>query len=157
MTLVLSWRMPLPELTLTAVKAGLETGRIAAVLGPPGLAIPYGVPAVALAPNAGMIEIDVAQANCFHVEPHFDITAVSFVNWPPAGYSQRLTLYVTQPAQGGPVGITGWPSGTRFGNGGHAPQLATSPGAVSCLVFESFDGGATIFGKLAESNYQPVN
>ncbi|MGD0642169.1 MAG: hypothetical protein ABSC22_15585 [Roseiarcus sp.] len=104
--------------------------------------------AVSLAPIAGAVAIDVAKGNTFVVAMNAS-AAISFLNWPPAGRSQRVAVYFVQDAIGGRV--ASWPA-VKWPDG-QAPALSIEPGAIDCVVFDSFDGGANVFGNLVGEGY----
>jgi hypothetical protein len=137
------------------VQAAVRTGSVAAQLDGAALAQPPSAPAlglalaaVQLAPVGGAVAIDVSKGNTFVVAMNAS-AAFGFANWPAAGRDQRVVVYCVQDAAGGRTasfaGVK-WPDGA-------APELSSAPGAVDCLVFDSFDGGATIYGNLVGGDY----
>jgi len=104
--------------------------------------------ALAAQPASGAVAIDCSQANTFAFLLE-GAAAFSFVNWPAAGRDQRVVVYCVQDAAGGRAArfaSVKWPDGAT-------PELSSAPGAVDCLVFDSFDGGATIYGNLVGGDY----
>ncbi|MGD0564550.1 MAG: hypothetical protein ABSA66_15845 [Roseiarcus sp.] len=104
--------------------------------------------AVTLAPIAGAVAIDLSQGNTFVVEMNASAT-LSFLNWPAAGRSQRVAVYFVQDATGSRVAA--WPA-VKWPDGA-APALSLSPNAIDCVVFDSFDGGETVFANLVGEGY----
>ena len=74
---------------------------------------------------------------------------LSFVDWPAAGRSQRVAVYFVQDATGGRVAT--WPA-VKWPDGA-APALSLQPGAIDCVVFDSYDGGETVFANLVGEGY----
>ena len=126
--------------------AANETGASVAA---PGLADAAATTqALAFQPASGATPIDCAQANTFAFTLE-GAAAFAFARWPTTGRDQRVVVYLAQDATGGRTasfaGVK-WPDGA-------APELSTRAGAVDCLVFDSFDGGQTIFGNLVGGAY----
>ena len=140
-----SWRM----------QAAVRTGSLAAELDGVALAAPPSatalaltLQAVSLAPIDGVATIDVSKGNTFVVAMNAS-AAIGFVNWPPAGRTQRVAVYFVQDASGGRVAA--WPA-AKWPDG-QAPALSVTPGAIDCVVFDTFDGGATLFANLVGEGY----
>jgi hypothetical protein len=104
--------------------------------------------ALSFQPASGATSIDCSQGNTFGFTLE-GAAAFAFARWPTTGRDQRVVVYLAQDATGGRTasfaGVK-WPDGA-------APELSTSAGAVDCLVFDSFDGGQTIFGNLVGGAY----
>jgi len=103
-----------------------------------------------LAVATATLALDLALGNSFAVTLNADVTAVTFSHWPASPGDQRIAVYVVQGASART--IAGWPAAVKW-PGGTPPTLTAAAGAIDCLVFESFDAGATIFGNIAGQNY----
>ncbi len=104
--------------------------------------------AVSLAPASGAVTIDVSKGNTFVVAMN-SAAAISLLNWPAPGRSQRVAVYFVQDAAGDRVAT--WPS-VKWPDGA-APALSIAANAIDCVVFDSYDGGETIFGNLVGEGY----
>jgi hypothetical protein len=121
---------------------------VASVASPSAASLALTLAAVSLAPVDGAVAIDVSQGNTFVVAMDASAT-ISFVNWPAAGRSQRLAVYFVQDATGDRVAT--WPA-VKWPDG-QAAELSPTPGAIDCVVFDTFDGGATVFANLVGEGY----
>jgi hypothetical protein len=117
------------------------------VSGQSAAALALTLQAVSLAPVDGEVAIDVSQGNTFVVAMNA-AAAVRFVNW-PAGRAQRVAVYFVQDAVGDRV--ASWPP-VKWPDG-QPPMLSTAPGAIDCVVFDTFDGGETVFANLVGEGY----
>ncbi len=104
--------------------------------------------AVSLAPVAGAVAVDVSLGNTFVVAMNASAT-ISFLNWPASGRSQRVAVYFVQDATGARVAT--WPA-VKWPDGA-APALSIGADAIDCVVFDSFDGGETVFANLVGEGY----
>lgn len=114
--------------------------------------VPFGVPQTAILPDAGVLTINLGDANSYFALLDQDVSEVAFSAWPEAGTAQRITLYVAQDGVGGHT-ISGWPSEVLW-PGGTVPSISTGPNAIDCLIFESFSAGAEIFGNYVGRDYR---
>lgn len=95
------------------------------------------------------LEIDASSGGTFRAILSADVTALTVIDGPPPGRSQRLIVYLEQGGTGGnllalPANTVRWPE--------LAPTLSSAPGAVDCLVFDLI--GPTIYGNLVGLDYQ---
>jgi hypothetical protein len=130
-----------------AASVAAQTGG-ASVSPPSAAALALTLQAISLAPTNGAVAIDLSKGNTFVVAMNAN-AAIAFVNWPLAGRSQRAAVYFVQDAIGDRVAE--WPA-VKWPDG-QAPALSTAPGAIDCVVFDSFDGGATVFANLVGEGY----
>jgi hypothetical protein len=105
-------------------------------------------------PVADSIIFDCVYGNTFDVTLTENINSVILKNWPSDTVSQRVVVYLRQDATGGKT-LVGWPTNILWPYG-QLPILSTDPNAIDCLVFETFDGGQTVFGNIAGQNYKQV-
>lgn len=103
-----------------------------------------------ISPTAGALIFDFERANTFIVDLIGNVTSVAFMNVPKAGATIRSTIYFRQDATGGRT-VSGWPAAVKWVSG--APTFTATAGAVDCVVIDTFDGGATVFGNLVGQNY----
>lgn len=101
--------------------------------------------------GSGAVVLPISQANTINLILTGNASSMAFDQWPAPGISERVTVYVRQDSVGGRV-ISGWPTAIKWTGG--IPVLSTTPNAIDCLVFDSLDGGATIFGNLVGQSYQ---
>jgi hypothetical protein len=121
------------------------------VASPSAATLALSLAAPSLAPVGGEVAIDVSKGNTFVVALDA-AAAIALTNWPAAGRSQRVAVYFVQDSVGGRVAT--WPA-VKWPDG-QAPALSTAPGAIDCVVFDSFDGGETVFGNLVGEGYSEV-
>lgn len=95
--------------------------------------------------------IDASLATTFYLTLTTTVTDFSIINWPNDSKSQRIALYLEQDSVGS-RNIGPWPSNVKWSYGEY-PVLTSRPGAVDCLVFDTFDGGVTIFGGIVGIDY----
>lgn len=97
------------------------------------------------------VVIDAATATTFFLYLESSVTDFSIINWPNDGKSQRIAIYFKQDATGS-RNVVNWPSNTLWSYGQY-PVLTPKPNAVDCIVFDTFDGGVTIFGGIVGIDY----
>lgn len=103
----------------------------------------------------GTLTLDAEGATTFFVTLDQNITSIQVNNWPDAGKTQRIAIYLKQDSVGGRV-VTNWPSQTRWSYG-VAPLLSTAPNAVDCVLFDTFDSGNTIYAGVVGQDYKSIN
>lgn len=103
---------------------------------------------------AGVLRLDLAKANTVVVLLDQNVTSVVYENFPPAGQSVRLQVYLQQDSFGHRT-IAGWPSSTRTA-GGIPPDFSYEPGRRDSFVIDTFDGGETVHLNLVGLDYKPL-
>jgi hypothetical protein len=125
-----------------------QLGDVSAASTPPSAAsLAMTLATVPLAPIGGAVAIDLSRGNTFVVAMTANAT-ISFLNW-PAGRSQRVAVYFVQDETGSRLAT--WPA-VKWPDG-QAPALSQNAGAIDCVVFDSFDGGASVFANLVGEGY----
>jgi archaellum component FlaC len=99
----------------------------------------------------GNVVIDAVYGNTFYLVLNQNVGTLTFKNWTPGTISQRLVLYLQQDATGSRT-ITSWDPAVKW-NGGEVPTLSETAAAIDCIVFETFDNGATVFGNIVGQGY----
>jgi hypothetical protein len=89
--------------------------------------------------------VSVSLENGNEVQPNLlgNVTALSILDWAPAGRVSKLTLYLQQGATA--YSVSGWPAAIKW-VGGSAPTLSNTTGEVDIIVLSSMDAGTTIIG-----------
>lgn len=97
------------------------------------------------------LELDASQATTFFIRLKMDVQTIIVKNWPNDGKTQRIALYFAQDEIGG-HNVVNWPDNSKWAYG-QRPLLTSYAGAVDCVVFDTFDGGVTIFAGLVGIDY----
>ena len=99
--------------------------------------------------SAGMLNLNCALGNVFHVSLNAAITSISFSNIPTTGISYSLTLAFT--ADGTARAVT-WPAAVKW-SGGTAPTLTSTSAKVDIFVLNTWDGGTNWFAMVGGQNH----
>ena len=131
-----------------------ETGTGANVLATsPALTTPTitGLNEVKTAPtiSSGVLALNCALGNVFHVSLNAAITSITFSNIPASGTAYGLTLAFT--ADGTARAIT-WPAAVKW-SGGTAPTLTSTLNKVDIFVLTTWDGGTTWYAMTGGQNF----
>lgn len=142
---------PLWTITLANGDTTITAGKIALAAGAPfvsiGNPVPVREPIVKPVITAGVLTIDFALGNVFVVADTANITSFSFLNLPPAGLEQEVTLIFVSngtahtqawPTTGTPVRWIGATAPAA------APTLASTAGYKSTCVLVARDGLSVI-------------
>lgn len=91
---------------------------------------------------AGAISVDVEDGPIQELDLNASATSISFSNAnPDTGYASSVTLRVTQNGGGNTIN---W--GSILWNGGVAPTMTATNGAIDIYGFTTFDAGVTWYG-----------
>lgn len=116
----------------------------------PGSSVAFGAVVLPVAVASRAIALDLSRATTFRVLLTDDVAAIGITGFATPGEAVRVTIYFVQDATGG-RSIAGWPAEVAWTGG--APLLTPTPGAVDCVVLDTLDGGATIYGNLVGLAY----
>ena len=100
--------------------------------------------------SAGVLNLNCALGNVFHVSLNAAITSITFSNIPASGTAYGLTLAFT--ADGTARAIT-WPAAVKWASGGTAPTLTSTNAKVDIFVLTTWDGGSTFFAMVGGQNF----
>lgn len=101
----------------------------------------------------GVLTLSATTASTFFVPVDQDIDSIVISGWPAAGKSQVIRVYFQQNVIGGHVINSGaFPVGSKFPDGA-PPTLSSGANKIDCMVFDTFDQGATIFATMVGYNY----
>ena len=135
--------------TITASLNGNATGLAAsAALTTPTIT---GLNEVKTAPTiaSGVLALNCASGNVFHVSLNAAITSITFSNIPTTGTAYGLTLAFT--ADGTARAIT-WPAAVKW-SGGTAPTMTSTSSKVDIFVLTTWDGGTTWYAMTGGQNF----
>lgn len=135
--------------TITASLTGNATGLAAsAALTTPTIT---GLNEVKTAPtiSSGVLALNCASGNVFHVSLNAAITSITFSNIPASNTAYGLTLAFT--ADGTSRSVT-WGSAIKW-SGGTAPTLTSTSGKVDIFVLTTWDGGTTWYSMTGGQNF----
>lgn len=116
----------------------------------PGSSVAFGAMVLPVAVASGAIGLDLSRATTFRVLLTDDVEAIGITGFAAPGEAVRVTIYLVQDVIGG-RSIAGWPAEVAWTGG--APVLTPTPGVVDCVVLDTLDGGATIYGNLVGLAY----
>jgi len=135
--------------TITASLTGSATGLAAsAALTTPtitGLNEKQTAPAI----SAGVLALNCALGNVFHVSLNAAITSITFSNIPTTGTAYGLTLAFT--ADGTARAVT-WPAAVKW-PAGTAPTLTSTSAKIDIFVLTTWDGGTTWYAMIGGQNF----
>jgi len=136
----------------TGVTTSSGTGAV--ILGTsPALTTPTitGLNEVKTAPtiSAGVLALNCALGNVFHVSLNAAITSLTFSNIPSSGTAYGLTLAFT--ADGTARAVT-WPAAVKW-SGGTAPTLTSTSTKVDIFVLTTWDAGTTWYSMIGGQNF----
>lgn len=115
---------------------------------------PFRMRETSISPVAGVLTIDLSQLNTQLVLLNGNVTSIVFSGWPAAGITQRQTIYFKQDGTGGwTVAAGAWTAANVKFPDAIKPVITVAPNAVDCCVFDSFDGGVTIYGNIVGQAY----
>jgi len=98
---------------------------------------------------SGVLRINCASGNVFHVSLNAAITSITFSNIPTTGIAYGLTLAFT--ADGTARAVT-WPSAVKWA-GGTAPTLTSTSAKVDIFVLTTWDAGTTWYAMIGGQNF----
>ena len=99
--------------------------------------------------SAGVLALNCALGNVFHVSLNAAITSITFSNIPTTGTAYGLTLAFT--ADGTARAVT-WPAAVKW-SGGTAPTLTSTNAKVDIFVLTTWDGGTTWYAMTGGQNF----
>jgi len=99
--------------------------------------------------SSGVLALNCALGNVFHVSLNAAITSLTFSNIPSSGTAYGLTLAFT--ADGTARAVT-WPAAVKW-SGGTAPTLTSTNAKVDIFVLTTWDGGTTWFAMIGGQNF----
>ena len=146
--------------SITGILKGNATAISAAVAGTdylvptsPAITTPTitGLNEVKTAPTiaSGVLSLNCASGNVFHVSLNAAITSITFSNIPTTGTSYSFTLAFT--ADGTARAVT-WPAAVKWA-GGTAPTLTSTNAKVDIFVLTTWDGGTTWYAMVGGQNF----
>lgn len=98
---------------------------------------------------SGVLALNCASGNVFHVALNAAITSITFSNIPATGTAYGMTLAFT--ADGTARAVT-WPAAVKW-SGGTAPTLTSTLNKVDIFVLTTWDNGATYFSMVGGQNF----
>ena len=98
---------------------------------------------------SGVLSLNCASGNVFHVSLNAAITSITFSNIPASNTAYGLTLAFT--ADGTARAIT-WPAAVKWA-GGTAPTLTSTSAKVDIFVLNTWDGGTTWYAMTGGQNF----
>lgn len=98
---------------------------------------------------SGVLALNCASGNVFHVSLSAAITSITFSNIPASGTAYGLTLAFT--ADGTARAVT-WPAAVKW-SGGTAPTLTSTNAKVDIFVLTTWDGGTTWYSMVGGQNF----
>ena len=98
---------------------------------------------------SGVLALNCASGNVFHVSLNEAITSITFSNIPTTGTAYGLTLAFT--ADGTARAVT-WPAAVKW-SGGTAPTLTSTSAKVDIFVLNTWDGGTNWFAMVGGQNH----
>lgn len=108
----------------------------------------YAVAVTTDATFTGAETLDYATGNVKELTLTGNVTSITINNWPASGREGRLTLYIHQDSTARTIT---WPAAVTWGAAG-APDLSTVS-TTYVVVLTTLDGGTTIYGFLAGSQF----
>ena len=99
--------------------------------------------------SAGVLALNCASGNVFHVSLNAAITSITFSNIPASNTAYGLTLAFT--ADGTSRSVT-WPAAVKW-SGGTAPTLTSTLNKVDIFVLTTWDGGTTWYAMVGGQNF----
>ena len=99
--------------------------------------------------SSGVLALNCASGNVFHVSLNAAITSITFSNIPSSGTAYGLSLAFT--ADGTARAIT-WPAAVKW-SGGTAPTLTSTLNKVDIFVLTTWDGGTTWYSMVGGQNF----
>jgi hypothetical protein len=131
-----------------------ETGTGLAVFnGSPAITTPTitGLNETKTAPTiaSGVLALNCASGNVFHVSLNAAITSITFSNIPTTGTAYGLTLAFT--ADGTARAVT-WPAAVKWASG-TAPTLTSTNAKVDIFVLTTWDAGTTWYSMVGGQNF----
>lgn len=99
--------------------------------------------------SAGVLALNCALGNVFHVSLNAAITSITFSNIPASGTAYGLTLAFT--ADGTARAVT-WPAAVKW-SGGTAPTLTSTSGKTDIFVLTTWDAGTTWYSMVGGQNF----
>lgn len=98
--------------------------------------------------SAGMLTLNCAVGNVFHVSLNAAITSISFTNVPTGAYG--LTLAFTMD---GTARSVAWGSTVKWASGGTAPTLTSTLNKVDIFCLTTWDQGTKWFAMVGGQNF----
>lgn len=98
--------------------------------------------------SAGVLNLNCALGNVFHVSLNAAITSITFSNIPASNTAYGLTLAFT--ADGTARAVT-WPAAVKWA-GGTAPTLTSTNAKVDIFVLTTWDAGTTWYSMIGGQN-----
>ena len=98
--------------------------------------------------SAGVLNLNCALGNVFHVSLNAAITSITFSNIPTGAYG--LTLAFTMD---GTARSVTWGSAIKWGSGGTAPTLTSTLNKVDIFCLTTWDQGTNWFSMVGGQNF----
>lgn len=99
--------------------------------------------------SSGVLALNCALGNVFHVSLNAAITSITFSNIPASNTAYGLTLAFTMD---GTARAVTWPAAVKW-SGGTAPTLTSTSTKVDIFVLTTWDGGTTWYAMTGGQNF----
>lgn len=109
----------------------------------------YGESWQTITSSSGAVTFDMETANHASLTLSENVTSFTFSNWTATGNVAGRLLRVIQDSTARTIT---WPAAVKWA-GGVSPTLSTGSGDVDVFLFQSWDGGTTIYGSIVGQDF----